>query len=71
MARQVMTVAIKCDQKCPTSMPDTCAECPLLSNAKMGVVEVLADQRNDDEAPPPMDRFGKPIEDSDGKLCAV
>jgi hypothetical protein len=62
MNKQIITVAIACNQNCPKEMPDTCTECPLINGANIKVIEVLADKRNQDELPPAMDKIGNPIQ---------
>jgi len=55
MIKQLLTIAISCDQTCPEEIPGSCLECKLFKKKNVDIVEVLDDYRHKDELPPTHD----------------
>jgi len=53
MTKQILTISISCDEKCPAELPDTCFFCKKYSGGKttVDVIEILDDWRRADELP--------------------
>jgi hypothetical protein len=51
MTKQILTVAISCDQQCPDIMPETCFKCKKNKKADIELIEILEDMRYPDDVP--------------------
>lgn len=52
MTKQILTIAISCNEDCPNTIPDTCLTCDKCKKTDIDVIEVLDDTRHSDELPP-------------------
>jgi len=57
MIKQILTIAITCDNECPEEMPESCLHCKNFKKKQLDVdiIEVLDDFRHKDELPPKED----------------